>query len=89
MTLSLVGGKTIKAPFIHMSEIQVGNAVVNDLIIGVSTTGFNQSKIDWLLGSDFLKFFTVTIDHENSQLKLAPQKKYMGEGIVPMDVVKD
>ena len=78
-TLSLVGGKTIRVPFVHVSEIRVGDAIVNNLLVGVSTTGFNVSSIDGILGLDFLKHFTVTVDREASQLKLESPTEWQGD----------
>ena len=78
-TLSLIGGKTIRVPFVHVSEIRVGDAIVNNLLVGVSTTGFNVSSIDGILGLDFLKHFTVTVDREASQLKLESPTEWQGD----------
>jgi len=78
-TMSLIGGKTIKIPFVHISEIKIGDATVNNLMVGVSTIGLNISSLDGVLGSDFFKYFTVNIDREASQLKLASQNKSLME----------
>jgi predicted aspartyl protease len=74
-TITLIGGITIKPPFVSLSKIKVGNAVVNNLLVGVYLVFPNEPLVDGLLGADFLRHFTVTVDHHKRQLKLVSQRK--------------
>jgi hypothetical protein len=69
-TITLVGEKTIEAPFVSLSKIKVGDAVVNNLRVGVYSVFPNKPLVDGILGADFLRHFTVTVDHNIRQLRL-------------------
>lgn len=69
-TIRLIGGKTIEAPYVSLSEVKVGDAVVNNLMVGVYSVFPDEPLVDGILGADFLRHFTVTVDHDTRQLRL-------------------
>ena len=64
---------TIKAHLVETETISLGNAKVKNLTAimfdFVKYTGFQ--KVDGFIGSDFLRFFKVTIDYNNRVLTLS------------------
>ena len=64
---------TVKARLVETETISLGNAKVKNLTTVmfdfVKYTGFQ--KIDGFIGSDFLRFFKVTIDYNNRVLTLS------------------
>jgi predicted aspartyl protease len=74
-TITPIGGKTIEAPFVNLSKIKVGDAVVNNLMVGVYLAFPNDPLVDGILGADFLGHFTVTVDHDKRQLRLVSQRE--------------
>jgi len=72
-TITLIGGKTIEVPVVSLSKIKVGDAVVNNLMVGVYSVFPNAPLVDGILGTDFLRHFTVTVDHHTRQLRLLSQ----------------
>ena len=76
--INLIGGKSIEAPIVSLSEVKVGNAVVRNLLVGVSQFSPEGPFVGGILGSDFLRFFDVTIDQQNSLLKLEAKNETPG-----------
>ena len=74
-TITLIGEKTIEAPFVSLLKIKVGDAVVNNLMVGVYSVFPNAPLVDGILGTDFLRHFTVTVDHHTRQLRLVSQRE--------------
>ncbi len=70
MTLEVIGGQLIKASSAALDEIQIGDAIVKHLLVGITPIMPDQPNIDGLLGADFLANFTVTVDHGLRKLKL-------------------
>ena len=79
-TVTVFGGQTIEVPFISLSNIQVGNAVVNNISAGVYPGHPKDPFFDGVLGVDFLSHFIVTVDHNSSMLTLKPQSGKKEEG---------
>ena len=68
--VQLVGGKAIEIPFVILPEIQIGEAVVHNLTVGISSVFPDQPNIGGLLGADFLTHFKLTIDQSACKLNL-------------------
>ncbi|MCK5601988.1 retropepsin-like domain-containing protein [Candidatus Pacearchaeota archaeon] len=80
-TITLIGEKTIEAPFVSLSKIKIGDAVINNLMVGVYAVFPNKPLVDGILGTDFLRHFTVTVDHHTRQLRLVSQRESPEEKI--------
>ncbi|HET8563746.1 MAG TPA: retroviral-like aspartic protease family protein [Candidatus Binatia bacterium] len=63
---------TITAPLARLGSVKVGEAEVYNLIVPVHDFSFN-SRVEGLLGLDFLKQFHVSIDSRRQLLILAPR----------------
>jgi hypothetical protein len=68
--LQVIGGQIIEASFGTLPEIEIGDALVKNLTVGITSIMPDQPYLDGLLGADFLTNFTVTIDHGINKLKL-------------------
>ncbi len=71
-TVKLIGEQQVKMPFIHLKEIRIDRAVVNNLHVGMYPAFPDQPNIHGILGSDFLMYYTVTINHKSNTLSLSP-----------------
>jgi hypothetical protein len=71
----IIGGKTIEVPFVSLLKIKVGDAVVNNLMVEVYSAHPDVPLVDGFLGVNFLRHFTVTVDHQNRQLRLVSQRE--------------
>lgn len=69
--VNLVGGKTIEIPFAVLPEIKIGEAVVKNLKIGISSVALDRPHVGGLLGADFLNHFKIAIDRGTGKLRLA------------------
>ncbi|MGE3541403.1 MAG: aspartyl protease family protein [Candidatus Tectimicrobiota bacterium] len=65
-------GQTHEVPFVPCPTLQLGEAVVENLLVGISDLLPQASVVGGLLGVDFLERFTVTLDRTTRQLWLAP-----------------
>lgn len=83
LTLSLIAGKEVEVPFVKLDSIQVGDAMVRDLWIGVSEIHPGASMVDGLLGGDFLEHFKITVDRHMSRVRLEAQSPSKAENIFP------
>lgn len=67
------GGK-FPVTLARANEVSVGNAVARDLPVGIFDVsplgGVMGTKIDGILGHNFLQLFRVTIDYRSSRLRL-------------------
>jgi hypothetical protein len=81
-TIILLGGKTIEVPYVSLLKIKVGDAVVNNLMVGVYSVFPDAPLVDGILGADFLRHFTVTVDHHTKRLRLASQREGPEEKII-------
>ncbi len=68
----VVGGQRIDVPFMTISGIQVGDATIENLDVGVYEAFPGAPDIDGLLGGDFLQRFRVTLDKNARRLILEP-----------------
>ncbi len=69
----LVGGQKIDVPFANLSALQVGDAIVEDLQVGIHLVNPGALIVDGLLGGDFLGRFKMTVDRSARQLQLEPR----------------
>jgi len=70
------GGKSKKINLVQLKSITVGNSGVQNIAAGVVDFSEQLGKdIDGLLGSNFFKFFQVTIDYINKELTLVQDAK--------------
>jgi predicted aspartyl protease len=68
-----LGGPRGELPLIRLASLAVGDAVVENLQVGVCPTLPHAPFIDGLLGGDFLQHFTLRLDYAQSRLQLLPQ----------------
>jgi hypothetical protein len=71
-SVHLIGGQKIDIPFVNLSSLQVGDAVGENLAVGIHTIHPGASIVDGILGSDFLGRFKMTLDRSAGQLRLEP-----------------
>jgi clan AA aspartic protease (TIGR02281 family) len=71
--MAVLSGQRLPVPLVDLSSLAVGNVAVEDLQVGVFAALPHAPFIDGLLGSDFLKRFTMTLDYARSRLWLTPQ----------------
>lgn len=67
-----VGGALLAISLVRVARLAVGDAVVENMDVGVYDA-FPQSRtIDGILGADFLQGFNITLDRTNGRLLLDP-----------------
>jgi predicted aspartyl protease len=70
------GGKSKKINLVQLKSITIGNSGVQNIAAGVVDFSEQLGKdIAGLLGSNFFKFFQVTIDYKNKELTLVQDAK--------------
>lgn len=62
----------ISVPFVRVATLQVGDAVVERMEVGVYEFAPQARVIDGLLGSDYLNRFKVTFDRGSGRMILEP-----------------
>jgi hypothetical protein len=85
VTIVVFGGRKIKVPVVELSSIQVGDAAVKNLKVGVSVVNPDAPLVDGVLGGDFLGHFTVTVDRHASRLRLVSHGKTVEEELIEME----
>lgn len=65
------GGRKVEVPFVKVS-VQVGDALIGDLDVGVYEAFPDGPILDGLLGGDFLYRFRVTLDKAARRMRLEP-----------------
>ena len=70
--LSVVGGRKIEVPFVRLSSLGVGTAMVRDVEVGVYDVVPQAPVVDGLLGGDILQRLRSTLDGGARQLHLGP-----------------
>jgi predicted aspartyl protease len=70
-TTMVFGGRHIAFPVVQLSAIAVGDAMVEDLPVGVFLALPDMTAVHGILGGDFLQHFVVTLDYASNQLWLA------------------
>ena len=73
--LRIVGGTVVTVPFIRVSSLQVGEAMIEEMEVGVYDFAPEARIIDGLLGGDFLTRFKITFDHAAGRMILEPLSK--------------
>ena len=68
--LRVVGGTVISVPLVRVAALQVGEAVVERMEVGVYEFAPQARVIDGLLGADFLNRFKVTFDRGSGRMVL-------------------
>lgn len=73
-TLRGADGQPHEVPFVQLSAIAVGEAMRENLPVGISILFPRASSVDGLLGGDFLEQFKMTLDRGTRQMWLeSPQ----------------
>ncbi len=70
--VSVAGGQKLDVPFVTIAVVQVGDARVDGLEVGVYDAFPEAPEIDGVLGADFLRRFRVTLDKAARRMTLAP-----------------
>jgi predicted aspartyl protease len=70
-TTTVFGGRHIAFPVVQLSAIAVGDAMVEDLPVGVFLALPDMTAVHGILGGDFLQHFVLTLDYASNQLWLA------------------
>ena len=69
-TTTVIGGRQVEFPLVLLSSIAVGQAMRENLQVGVLASFPNAPLVDGILGGSFLKDFTMTLDYATSRLRL-------------------
>lgn len=70
--LQVVGGHRVRFPLVPLASLAMGEAVVENLQVGILNTFPGTHTVDGLLGGDFLEHFTLTLDYSARRLQLDP-----------------
>src|SRR5262249_6337735 len=70
--LRAVGGGALSIPLVRITRLAVGDAVIENIDVGVYDAFPQARSIDGILGADFLHRFNVTLDRTNGRLLLEP-----------------
>ena len=62
----------MRFPLVPLATLAMGEAVVENLQVGILSTFPGTRTVDGLLGGDFLEHFTLTLDYSGRWLQLAP-----------------
>lgn len=68
--ITVVGGRTVTVPIVRVQALKVGDAIVDDMEIGVFDALPDNKNVDGLLGNDFLRRFRFSIDRVQKRLTL-------------------
>ena len=68
--LTIVGGSEIEFAVVRLSAIQIGEARVDEIEVGVHDVAPQSPIVDGILGGDFLRQFTFTLNRDARQLRL-------------------
>lgn len=77
-TVTVFGGMKIDIPYVKLQRINIGDAYMEKLHVGVYLPSPERPGIDGILGTDFLGSFQVSIDHRNEKLTLKPHDEKPG-----------
>ena len=69
-TLRVADGQLHEVPLVQLAALAVGEAVVENLQVGVSVLFPQAPVVGGLLGGDFLGQYTVTLDRTARQMWL-------------------
>lgn len=73
-TTTVIGGRQVEFPLVLLSTITVGDIVMGNLQVGVLASFPEAPLVDGILGGDFLKHFTMTLDYATSRLRLVAKE---------------
>ena len=68
--VSVFGGAKVDVPYVKLRKIRVGEAFMENLLVGVYLAISVMPSTDGILGTDFLGAFSVSIDQHNGKLTL-------------------
>lgn len=68
--ITVVGGRTVTVPIVRVQSLTIGDAIVDNMEIGVFDALPNNKSVDGLLGNDFLRRFRFSIDRAQKRLTL-------------------
>ena len=68
--ITVVGGSTVSIPIVRVQSLKIGDAIVDDMEIGVFDALPANKNADGLLGNDFLRRFRFSIDRAQKRLTL-------------------
>ena len=68
--ITVFGGHTIHVPFVRVSSVRVGDVEVEGLDVGVFDPATGTRRVNGVLGGNFLRHFTVVVDHARRRLTL-------------------
>ena len=71
---SVVGGQIFVMPYVRLRVLGVGEALVEEIEVGVYNALPHRPTVDGLLGANFLNHFRVTIDRGGRSLVLEPSR---------------
>jgi predicted aspartyl protease len=78
-TAWVADGQLQEAPFVPLTTLAVGEAVVENLLVGVAALFPQVPGVDGLLGGDFLGQFTVILDRAAHQIRLETHQTRSGQ----------
>jgi hypothetical protein len=78
--VSVVGGSKLDVPFVKLSVLRVGDAIIEGMEVGVFDVAPTARGIHGLLGADFLHQFRFTLDGNERWMHLEPLKPGAGRG---------
>jgi hypothetical protein len=73
-SIKMVGGHEIHLVFVRLPTLQIGNARLEDIEVGVHEIVPDAPLLDGLLGGDVLGRFTMTLDPGARKLRLEPSR---------------
>jgi clan AA aspartic protease (TIGR02281 family) len=68
--LTIVGGSEIEFAVVRLAALQIGEARVDEIEVGVYDVAPESPIVDGILGGDFLSRFTLTLNRDARQLRL-------------------
>ena len=68
--LTIMGGSEIEFAVVRLSALQIGEARVDEIEVGVYDVAPESPIVDGILGGDFLSRFTLTLNRDARQLRL-------------------
>lgn len=69
-SITVFGGQKVEVPFIRLPALEIGDATLVDIEVGVHAVAPDSPIIDGILGGDVLSRYRVTVDHATRQLRL-------------------
>lgn len=70
--ITVLGGSKIEAPFVRLSTLQIGEALVEHAEVAIHEVNPQAPMVDGLLGGDLLHHFRITLDRKAQMMRLEP-----------------